>query len=1410
MDQQNHSGPQGPGGRRLHIAHRRSPSELTPLMSQQLAIQQQLDSINQQQQQLTLTYQQYANMGMLPPQQQQHLSPANAFNPTQAQMQQGMPTVSPNLNSFQFPQQLQQQAMNPPVNAPTQPSSHRRNQSALPNVGVGPPPAPSSGAAGSVMGEFGQPNAAGAQGRENSANRGGRGGQGGAPGQGHQRRHSLALPEAKKAAELAQQKRTTSGFQFPIPGAAGATPTSSNRDSSPSGGEDKNGQNQTPQANGRDTSQAVPSSRSGNRGSHGRSQSMAMGSNGRSPAQARGASTFQFPLPASTGDSGASNQTAQSEFQRRGSQSSHARNSSRNFDGNWRQQNPGQAQGQDQQATMGQFNQAQNPNGGNFQRGHRVGASMGQSVGSVGSFQYPSQPQLVQLPTGQVMLQQQPQLFPGQQLNQLQLNQLQALQAAQMGGQQLAGVQGGQHAQPQISAQQQQQQQQQQRKTLFTPYLPQANLPALLNDGQLVSGILRVNKKNRSDAYVSTQDGLLDADIFICGSKDRNRALEGDLVAIELLDVDEVWGQKREKEEKKKRKDTTDTRTGGAPSGPEKPGATTTNGDAGRTNNAEGGLRRRGSLRQRPTQKKNDDVEVEGQSLLLMEEEEVNDEQKPLYAGHVVAVVERVAGQMFSGTLGLLRPSSQATKDKQEAERQARDGSSGRQPERQQDKPKIVWFKPTDKRVPLIAIPTEQAPRDFVEKHQDYANRIFVACIKRWPITSLHPFGTLVEQLGEMGNLKVETDALLRDNNFGSDEFSDAVIRSVGFDDWSVSNDGEAALTARRDFRDEKTFTIDPNGAEELDDALHIKPTSDGMLEIGIHIADVAHFIKPNSLVDREAKKRGTGVYLMNRTVNILPAKLSSEMCSLSPHQERYTVSVVFKVDPTTGEIFEDETWIGKAVIKSSGKLSYKEVDAVINGDKDVHLEGATIKDIETLYTISQKFREARFGSRSGSIAPLRLLYQLDDENVPVEHNIFDSSYAHELIEELTHKANAYVAQKIATGLPEKAFLRRQAAPNPRRLQTFASRMNRIGFEIDTTSSGTLQNSLFKVEDNEIRKGLETLLVKAMPRAKYFVYGKTPEYLHPHYSLNLPLYTHFTNPSRRYADIIVHRQLEAVLFDNVNDFADDADSLVKVAEQCNTKKDSAMNAQEQSVHIESCRMMDKKRNELGEDLISEGIVICVYESAFDVLIPEYGFEKRVHCDQLPLKKAEFDKNKRVLELYWEKGVPSSAYVPEDERPRASGSTRGASASESARRAAAADEAARERAEAHRRQMDTGTMSTDDVDALFDDDEDMASEITEITAGVSLNASIHSERPTQSMPPSPSKGSSLSAQAPVRTRSESKVITSAADAPEAKLSNKEKYLNLFALRETDGNYIQDVTEMTRVPVILKTDLSKSPP
>jgi len=591
------------------------------LAVEQLALAQQIELLQHQQQQIAATHQQYVNMGMIPQQQQMQYN----------QMQGQIPNVSPHGNQFQFPpqmqqqqQQQQQQHLGAPMNPPTQPSAHRRNQSALPGMGsMGPPPAPTAGTSGATF--HSRMSAQQSQGREN-VNPRGRGA--GVAGGGHARRHSLALPEAKKAAEIAEQKRKTSAFQFPLPGSSGADAGNANQSPSPTTGIAQPAQSNLSAPRGRGSG-------------HGRSQSMAVG-NGRGGSQNRGAGGFQFPPPQATNDAGA-NQGNQNDFVRRGSQG-HGRSGSRNFEGNWRQQNNNtnntnsnnnnnssnqpSTDSPQQQGPMGSFSMGQNAAAPPFQPGHRARGSVNQSMGSIGNFQYPGQPMLQLGPQGQVLVQ--PQMFAAQGLNPLQFAQLQALQ--QMNGQGMGGIQGSQHA-PQMSMHQQQQQQ---RKTLFTPYLPQATLPALLSNGQLVAGILRVNKKNRSDAYVTTND--LDADIFICGSKDRNRALEGDLVAIELLDVDEVWGQKREKEEKKKRKDNTDTRTSSINDATTQPETST-----------DGGIRRRGSLRQRPTQKKNDDVEVEGQSLLLMEEEEINDEQKPLYAGHVVAVIERIAGQMFSG-----------------------------------------------------------------------------------------------------------------------------------------------------------------------------------------------------------------------------------------------------------------------------------------------------------------------------------------------------------------------------------------------------------------------------------------------------------------------------------------------------------------------------------------------------------------------------------------------------------------------------------------------------------------------------------------------------------------------------------------------------------------------------------------
>lgn len=784
------------------------------------------------------------------------------------------------------------------------------------------------------------------------------------------------------------------------------------------------------------------------------------------------------------------------------------------------------------------------------------------------------------------------------------------------------------------------------RKSLFAPYLPQSSLPDLINEGRLVTGTLRVNKKNRSDAYVST-DGLLDADIFICGSKDRNRALEGDLVAVELLVVDEVWESKKEKEEKKRRKDNTlNTRplnddihndATSAPSKIDSQASVNRNGeDSNEDTESSSGIGRRGSLKQRPTMKKNDDVEVEGQSLLLVEEEEINDEIKPLYAGHVVAVVDRIPGQLFAGTLGLLRPA--------QAAQAARDKKSGKESTVQTPKePKIVWFKPTDKKVPLIAIPTEQAPKDFVENHEKYADQLFVASIKRWPITSLHPFGTLVSKLGTIDEPNTEIDSILRDNNFLCDEYpEDDESANVAFYDLP-SIEPEFETGNRAEYLNDYIIAFSQTG-DFVDHAMHIKRLSSSKIELGFHVVDISFFVKPGSILDRKSKKRSSSVFLPQKCAHLFPKQVNS-LLSFKENERNLALSVVFEIDTANFEV--EDLYIHESVIVPKQLVSYDTFDIILEG-KDINtISSATCDYIKTFSLIAKEFRRQRLEDHDLGISPnLTLLDQLDDERVRLDLNIFKDSLSFDVITEISHKVNTAIAAKVHAGLGDKALLRRQALPTLQKMETFVRKASTLGFKIDTETSATLQKSILKIEDPVKRKCVETLLYKCMSRGKYYIAGKQDPESYGHYYFNLPLYTHFTAPLRRYADLVVHRQLKLAL--SKEEEERDLESLKAIADYCNFKKDCAANAQEQAIHL----LLSQTINEISEtagQLLCMGTVVQVYESSFDVFIPELGVEKRVHGDQLPLVKAEFDKKDRTLELYWEKGVDAATYIPPDEQ-----------------------------------------------------------------------------------------------------------------------------------------------------------------
>ncbi|KIR41921.1 hypothetical protein I307_00409 [Cryptococcus deuterogattii 99/473] len=728
-----------------------------------------------------------------------------------------------------------------------------------------------------------------------------------------------------------------------------------------------------------------------------------------------------------------------------------------------------------------------------------------------------------------------------------------------------------------------------QRKSLFAPYLPQASLPPLLQAGKLVVGVLRVNKKNRSDAYVATD--VLDADIYICGSKDRNRALEGDIVAVELLDVDEVWSTKKDKEEKKRKKEENATYD-------LKPSTL------------------------KKLEKKKDDVEVEGQGLTLFDDEEVNDDTKPTYAGHVVAVVERMPGQLFSGQLGVLRPSSAATKEKQELERREREGDKARK-EEPETRPKIVWFKPTDKRVPLIAIPTEQAPGDFIDNPDAYSNKLFVATIKRWPITSLHPFGTLVEELGTIGNSEVETSALLKDCNFPTEEFSEMTMKCLPPMPWNVP---EREYDVRTDLREERVFTIDPHHAKDLDDALSFKDNKDGTFTVGVHIADVSFFVQ--------------------RAVPMFPPVLSEDLCSLVPDTERLTFSAIFIVDEE-GNVLQKK--FAKTIIKSCAKLTYDDALTVVNGGalprsktSGTHLATDIEGDIRSLHSIAKKMRARRIENGAMVVSSLKVSFEFDAQGRPVDCQTYQKGKASTIVEES-------VAHIIANALPEQALLRRHEPPSERRLASFVTRASKLGFDMDPTSAGTLQKSFENVVDNDSALCIDLLRKKVIQRARYFCAGMLDIAKYAHWGLNAPLYTHFTSPIRRYADVIVHRMLDACLTSpNPNEvkFLMDRDQVAKAAQQCNMKKrelsfvivakdfsdcrlESAKLAEEQSVHLFLCILINDLTEHYGP-VVREARVTNVLETAFDVIIPEFGVEKRVHVDKMPVETAVYDEHRDIL------------------------------------------------------------------------------------------------------------------------------------------------------------------------------------
>ncbi len=431
------------------------------------------------------------------------------------------------------------------------------------------------------------------------------------------------------------------------------------------------------------------------------------------------------------------------------------------------------------------------------------------------------------------------------------------------------------------------------------------------------------------------------------------------------------------------------------------------------------------------------------------------------------------------------------------------------------------------------------------------------AVVDGWPRGEMSPRGHIVDVLGEPGENDTEMHAILAEYalpyRFESEvaNAADAISEEITAED----------LASRRDFRNMLTFTIDPADAKDFDDAISFRKLDRGNYEIGVHIADVTHYVRPGSVVDKEAEARGTSVYLVDRTVPMLPEKLCNKLCSLRPHEEKLTFSAVFEMTPL-GRIVSQ--WFGKTVIYSDFRFSYEEAQAIIEaGPKTVH-EGvpSEIQDaILILNGLAAKLRKKRFAAGAISFDRPEMKVEVDEKGRPV--NVYQkvTKEANWLIEEFMLLANRSVAEFVATGCKgvgvpakgarkvAKTFVYRvHDEPNQEKIENLRNFIGNFGYKMGATTNGKEiskeLNSLFEAaKDTPEYNAIELLSLRTMAKARYDTENLG------HYGLAFKYYTHFTSPIRRYPDMLVHRLLAEYLSDGPSARKETYDKLCKHASE---------------------------------------------------------------------------------------------------------------------------------------------------------------------------------------------------------------------------------------------------------------------